>query len=63
VSGLGTRWFVQREPRPDPDPVADLAEARARIDFALLAQAAQLDALTVEVAERPEPPEGPTSRR
>jgi hypothetical protein len=39
------------EARPDPDPVADLADARTRIDLTLLEQAAQLDAMAAEMAE------------
>jgi hypothetical protein len=46
------------EPRPDPDPVADLAQARARIDLTLLEEAAQLDAAAdvVELSRRLQSP-------
>jgi hypothetical protein len=44
VNGMDKCRDVGSEPRPDPDPVADLAQARARIDLTLLEEAAQLDA-------------------
>jgi hypothetical protein len=49
------------EPRPDPDPVADLARARARIDLTLLEEAAQLDA-AADLIERSRVGPNPTSR-